>query len=71
MIDGREHLIGFVNEFQMNRVDCRMSEILFCEGCINGPMIKEVGGLFERRKKVADYVRIAQHGFNFEEWQYT
>jgi iron only hydrogenase large subunit-like protein/nitrogen-specific signal transduction histidine kinase len=70
VVDGREHFIDFINEFQSGRTTCKFAEILFCEGCINGPMISDSGGPNGRKRKVADYIRDAQRAFNLEEWQY-
>ena len=69
-IDGRENLIDFINEFQMGRANCKMAEILFCEGCINGPMMSEGGGSFDRKRKVSNYIKQTLRAFNVEEWQY-
>lgn len=69
-IDGREKLIDFINEFQSGRANCKMAETLFCEGCINGPMISDRGGVFARKRRVSDFIKTTQRAFNVEEWQY-
>lgn len=69
-IDGRENFIDFINEFHKGRAGCKMAEILFCEGCINGPVMTEGGGSYTRKRKVSDYIKQTQRAFNVEEWQF-
>lgn len=69
-IDGRDNFLAFIEDFRSGRANCKMAEILFCEGCINGPMISDNGGSFARKRRVSDYIRETQRAFQVEEWQY-
>ncbi|MFP4498059.1 MAG: [Fe-Fe] hydrogenase large subunit C-terminal domain-containing protein, partial [Vulcanimicrobiota bacterium] len=69
-IHGRESFLEFIDDFQEGRADCKLVEILFCEGCINGPMMSDGGGQFHRKRKISDFIKQTQRAFNLEEWQY-
>jgi signal transduction histidine kinase/iron only hydrogenase large subunit-like protein len=69
-VDGREKFLEFMDGLDPEEEKGKTAELLFCEGCINGPMMRAGVGIFNRRKRVADYISTTQRAFNVEDWQY-
>jgi signal transduction histidine kinase/iron only hydrogenase large subunit-like protein len=69
-VDGRDRFLEYIETLDLEEEKGKTAELLFCEGCINGPMMRNGVGTFNRRKRVADYISATQRAFNVEEWQY-
>ncbi|MDZ7373436.1 MAG: ATP-binding protein [candidate division KSB1 bacterium] len=55
--EGRERALEILKSVEQGRVEARFLDILFCEGCINGPVMDNDLSVFIRKDIVANYVR--------------
>jgi len=57
VIEGREDCLEFLKAVNEGKMMPRMVDMLFCKGCINGPMQENKYSSFRRRKIVAEFTR--------------
>lgn len=57
--DGMLRVQRLVDDLQQGQVSAQFMDVLFCEGCINGPVMPAETGEFARKQTVTDYVRAA------------
>ncbi len=57
--EGRDNVLTFLDDLAHDRVTVRFADLLFCEGCINGPVLGAgaQATIFQRRELVTTYVR--------------
>ena len=57
--EGRENVLEIIDALQSEQVplEVRFLDVLFCEGCIAGPVMGDSHSLFARKEMVARYVR--------------
>ena len=54
--EGKDRFLQVIDEVRKGRLKAKFLDVLFCEGCINGPVLEEEGNLFTRKDKVVDYL---------------
>ncbi|WP_258359979.1 sigma 54-interacting transcriptional regulator [Moorella sulfitireducens] len=57
VVEGREDCLEFLKAVNEGKMVPRMVDMLFCKGCINGPMQENKFSSFRRRKIVAEFTR--------------
>lgn len=57
VVEGKDRVMHVLNELAENRIRAKFVDILFCEGCVNGPMMENELSFFSRKEIVADFVR--------------
>jgi two-component system NtrC family sensor kinase len=57
--DGMLRVQRLVEDLQKGEVSARFVDVLFCEGCINGPVMSGETGEFARKEMLVDYVKAA------------
>ncbi|HEX2987523.1 MAG TPA: [Fe-Fe] hydrogenase large subunit C-terminal domain-containing protein [Chloroflexota bacterium] len=57
VIEGKDNVLRVLREMADGKLAVRFLDILFCEGCIDGPVIESDHGLFARRQLVSHYVQ--------------
>ena len=55
--DGRQDFVEAVKEFEGGNLDCRLLEILCCNGCIMGAGMTTTAPVFKRRAQVSKWVQ--------------
>jgi two-component system NtrC family sensor kinase len=57
--EGRDNVLEILKTLRSadDSLEVRFLDILFCEGCIAGPVIGDSGSIFSRKERVACYVR--------------
>jgi len=55
--EGREHTLQALEGLLQHRMSARFLDLLFCEGCIDGPVIGDGLDVFSRKQIIADYVQ--------------
>lgn len=55
--EGREHTLQVLEGLLDQRMNAKFLDLLFCEGCIDGPVIGDGLDVFRRKEIIADYVR--------------
>ena len=54
--EGKDNCVAVLREMATGRLEARFLDILFCEGCIDGPHMDSDLSLFQRKEVVANYV---------------
>jgi signal transduction histidine kinase len=55
--EGKEWVISALKELEANNCQAKLFDILFCEGCINGPEIPNDLSIFARKEILANFIR--------------
>jgi hypothetical protein len=55
--EGKEACTQILNELLEGAIEARFLDLLFCEGCINGPAFPKELSVFSRKELVANYVQ--------------
>ncbi len=56
IVDGKEKVKEVIKEIANGNIKSKFVDILFCEGCINGPAIDSDLNFYSRREKVIEYI---------------
>lgn len=54
--EGKNRFLQLIEEVRKGGLKAKFLDVLFCEGCINGPILEEEGNLFTRKDKVVEYL---------------
>lgn len=54
--EGKDRFLQVIEEVKQGGLKAKFLDVLFCEGCINGPILEEEGNLFTRKDKVVSYL---------------
>ena len=65
--EGKERVLAVLHELAENRSEARFLDLLFCEGCINGPKMLNDLSVFKRKEILADYVNRRRATYSPEE----
>lgn len=61
-VDGRDRVLRKLDRLRHSQFRPVLLDLLFCEGCIDGPLIDRTITLTERRKRLADHVLAGSAG---------
>lgn len=67
--NGRRRCMWYLEDLSRDHLNADFVDLLFCEGCINGPAMAHHANLFSRRQHVTEYARERFSGLDFEQWQ--
>ncbi|MEL7566377.1 MAG: sigma 54-interacting transcriptional regulator [Dehalobacterium sp.] len=56
-IEGRENCLHFLNAINKNRNKLKFADILFCDGCISGPILNSDLDKLEKQKLIIQYTK--------------
>lgn len=56
VVDGKQKVVDIINDINENKINSKFIDILFCEGCVNGPAIDSNLNFYSKREKVIDFV---------------
>ncbi len=56
VVEGKDKVVQVINDIAEERIKSKFVDILFCEGCINGPAIDNDLNYYSKREKVIEYV---------------
>lgn len=54
--DGKDKVKQLIKDIANNKIDSKFVDILFCEGCINGPAVDSDLNFYSRREKVIEFI---------------
>lgn len=57
VVDGKDNVLQILSELSQDAIKVEFLDILFCKGCIDGPMIQDGLSCFSRKEILTDYVR--------------
>jgi signal transduction histidine kinase len=60
--EGRERVLGALKELAEGTSRVRMLDVLFCEGCVNGPKMTSSLSMFARRELLTDHINEQNRG---------
>ncbi len=69
VVDGKEKVEHIIQDIADNKIKSKFVDILFCEGCINGPAIEIDLNLYSRREKVIEFIDKYMHNVDKKVWQ--
>ncbi|MFH1196885.1 MAG: [Fe-Fe] hydrogenase large subunit C-terminal domain-containing protein [bacterium] len=56
IVDGKDKVEQIIKDVWANKIQSKFIDILFCEGCINGPAIDSDMNYYSRREKVIEFI---------------
>ena len=56
VVDGKDKVEEIIKDLSNGKINSKFIDILFCEGCINGPGIETDINYYSRREKVIEYI---------------
>ncbi len=69
VVEGKNQVKEILEEIYSGNIKTKFIDILFCEGCINGPAIDSKINYYSRREKVISYINENINSFDKREWQ--
>ncbi|MCX7770406.1 MAG: sigma 54-interacting transcriptional regulator [Proteobacteria bacterium] len=57
VVDGKDEVLSFFEALKSGRIKPKFVDMLFCKGCIDGPVMQNKGSLHERVERVVNYVK--------------
>lgn len=67
--EGKERFLEAIELFDKGELNVRLLEVLFCEGCINGPGFSNHMTMFNKKQIVSDYVKDKCSKLDNEQWK--
>jgi len=55
--EGRERILEVLSKVEAGDIDARFVDVLFCRGCIKGPMMANDESVFVRKDRVVNYIK--------------
>ncbi|HOX85531.1 MAG TPA: [Fe-Fe] hydrogenase large subunit C-terminal domain-containing protein [bacterium] len=68
MAEGKQHVLNVLECVQNGEIKAQVVDLLFCEGCINGPFIDQNTNYFTRKQKIVEYAETRRERSNYAEW---
>jgi iron only hydrogenase large subunit-like protein/nitrogen-specific signal transduction histidine kinase len=69
VVEGKDKFDELLNELSKNSIRSRFIDILFCEGCINGPAIDSNLSYYSKREKVINYIEEKINSTDKQVWK--
>lgn len=69
IVEGRQRCMNIISELAQGKVNSKLIDILFCEGCINGPGMTSELNYFERRECIISWTKSRSAGLNKAIWR--
>lgn len=57
VVDGKDEVLSFFEALRTNKIKPKFVDMLFCKGCIDGPVMQGKGSLQERAERIVNYVK--------------
>ncbi|MEW6194797.1 MAG: [Fe-Fe] hydrogenase large subunit C-terminal domain-containing protein [Bacteroidota bacterium] len=71
VVEGKNRVDEVIREIADKKINSKLIDVLFCEGCINGPAIDSDLTFYSKREKVINYVNENINSFDKLEWKST
>jgi two-component system, NtrC family, sensor kinase len=69
VVDGKKKMLDLIDEISNNQINAKFVDILFCEGCVSGPMIDSDLNYYSRREKIINYIQEKLHTTDRQLWK--
>ncbi len=67
--EGKQRVLDLLESLKNGAVKAHLVDVLFCEGCINGPIMESPVNHFTRKQKVVAYTDALRAKTNYAEWK--
>ncbi len=67
--EGKTRVLNLLDSLRQNEVDAAVVDVLFCEGCINGPFMNQDVNYFNRKLKIVRYTEEGRASFDYLAWR--
>lgn len=57
VVEGRKKVLEIIDEISNKNINARFVDILFCEGCISGPVVDSELNFYSKREKVIEFIK--------------
>ncbi len=57
VVEGRAKVLQIIDEISNKNINARFVDILFCEGCISGPVVDSELNFYSKREKVIEFIK--------------
>jgi two-component system, NtrC family, sensor kinase len=71
LTEGKGRALKLIECLQNRDVTAKMVDVLFCEGCINGPFMNHSSNHFARKQRVVEYTESKRSALDYEEWKHA
>lgn len=68
VVEGRQRCLDIISEIEQGKVNSRLIDILFCEGCVNGPGMTSPLNYYEKRECIISWVKSRGRALDQAEW---
>jgi signal transduction histidine kinase/iron only hydrogenase large subunit-like protein len=68
MAEGKHRILKLLESIQNGDIKANVIDVLFCEGCINGPFIDQSVNYYTRKQKIVEYTETRRERTNTSEW---
>ena len=69
VVDGSKKVQEIIKDIAANKIQSKFIDILFCEGCINGPAIDSDLNYYSKREKVIEFIESDIYKFDKNVWK--
>lgn len=69
VVEGKKKIIEIIEEIAGNKINAKFVDLLFCEGCIDGPAICSDLNYYSKRENVIKYVEENLHKVDKSVWK--
>ena len=67
--EGKSRVLNLLESLRNQEIRATMVDVLFCEGCINGPYMNQSVNYFSRKQKVVHYTDEGRLGSDYPTWR--
>mgnify|MGYP006277676151 CR=1 FL=1 len=67
--EGKARVLNLVESLREHDVDAELVDVLFCDGCINGPYMNHDVNYFNRKQKVVRYTDEGRQTADYHSWR--
>ncbi|GAB4338741.1 MAG: hypothetical protein Kow0037_22990 [Calditrichia bacterium] len=69
LTEGKHRIMDLLDSIKNKEVQANLADMLFCEGCINGPFMSHEMNAFTRKQKVVEFTKKSTARVKQEEWE--
>ncbi len=69
MTEGKHRIMNLLDCIKNNEIKTNIADMLFCEGCINGPFMSHSANHFTRKQKIVEYAESHRVKTNHADWE--
>ena len=67
--EGKGHFMKLIESLKSKQVKAQFIDVLFCDGCINGPCMDHGVDYFARKQKIVRYTEAVRQNIDYAEWR--